>query len=76
MSKAQYRQHVFFHLLICGHSEQQLVDCATDDFGFTLECDGGLTDWAWDSIQAKGGFVPEKSYPYLGVVCSYSFVNF
>ncbi|CAN6855706.1 unnamed protein product [Brassica oleracea] len=43
-------------------SEQQLVDCDTNDFG----CSGGLMDTAFEHIMATGGLTTESNYPYKG----------
>lgn len=43
-------------------SEQQLVDCDTNDFG----CEGGLMDTAFEHIMATGGLTTESNYPYKG----------
>ncbi|XP_010481519.1 PREDICTED: senescence-specific cysteine protease SAG12-like [Camelina sativa] len=43
-------------------SEQQLVDCDTNNFG----CEGGLMDTAFEHIKATGGLTTESNYPYKG----------
>ncbi|CAL9241706.1 unnamed protein product [Arabidopsis halleri] len=43
-------------------SEQQLVDCDTNDFG----CEGGLMDTVFEYIKATGGLTTESNYPYKG----------
>ncbi|KAF8117229.1 hypothetical protein N665_0012s0230 [Sinapis alba] len=43
-------------------SEQQLVDCDTNDYG----CSGGLMDTAFEHIMATGGLTTESNYPYKG----------
>jgi len=43
-------------------SEQQLVDCDTNDYG----CEGGLMDTAFEHIKATGGLTTESNYPYKG----------
>lgn len=41
-------------------SEQELVDCDSDDHG----CDGGLMQQAFDFIKKNDGVTTEKNYPY------------
>jgi hypothetical protein len=41
-------------------SEQQLVDCDTNDNG----CNGGDPEDAWRFLQNNGGAMPYSSYPY------------
>ncbi|KAI4296990.1 hypothetical protein L6164_036903 [Bauhinia variegata] len=41
-------------------SEQQLVDCVTDNHG----CDGGSADYAFQYIVDNNGIAKEKDYPY------------
>lgn len=41
-------------------SEQQLVDCDTNNEG----CEGGLMDTAFDFIYRRGGLTTESNYPY------------
>lgn len=43
-------------------SEQNLVDCVTDDYG----CQGGLPEDAFRYIKKQGGIDDEISYPYEG----------
>ncbi|KZV36969.1 hypothetical protein F511_27706 [Dorcoceras hygrometricum] len=42
-------------------SEQELVDCDTDQ---NEGCNGGLMDLAFDFIKKKGGITTEANYPY------------
>ncbi|KAL3835275.1 hypothetical protein ACJIZ3_010011 [Penstemon smallii] len=42
-------------------SEQELVDCDTDQ---NQGCSGGLMDLAFDFIKKKGGLTTEENYPY------------
>ncbi|KAK9276992.1 hypothetical protein L1049_006531 [Liquidambar formosana] len=41
-------------------SEQELVDCDTDNQG----CDGGLMENAFEFIKKSGGITTERNYPY------------
>lgn len=43
-------------------SEQELVDCDTDDHG----CNGGLMEYAFRWIKKNGGLVLSENYPYKG----------
>jgi len=43
-------------------SEQQLVDCSTQNYG----CDGGWGDVALDYVKSAGGVEPGSAYPYTG----------
>lgn len=49
-------------------SEQQLVDCATENSG----CKGGFMDTAFEFIQHNNGLATEDNYPYNGMdgVCN------
>jgi cathepsin L len=55
-----------------GLSEQNLVDCDTEDYG----CDGGNALNAWDYVlfYQSGNFVSQASYPYkaTGGTCQYN----
>jgi len=42
-------------------SEQELVDCVTDNYG----CNGGLMEHAFAYIHKVGGVTAEITYPYL-----------
>jgi len=46
---------------LTSFSEQQLVDCDTNDAG----CNGGLMDNAFSWIQSNGGLCTESDYPYV-----------
>jgi len=50
-------------------SEQQLLDCSTENYG----CDGGMPALAIAYIAKNGGIDTEESYPYEAAV-SYVFV--
>ena len=41
-------------------SEQELVDCETDNEG----CNGGLMENAYEFIKKSGGITTERLYPY------------
>lgn len=43
-------------------SEQQLLDCDSKDEA----CNGGLPEWAYDSLVKMGGVMSEEQYPYEG----------
>lgn len=45
-------------------SEQQLLDCSTDNSG----CDGGLMSLAYEYLQDTDGIQSEQSYPYQAQV--------
>lgn len=61
-------------------SEQELVDCATDNEG----CNGGMMENAFEFIKNNGGLTTESIYPYSArdgncdssKVCSFSVVLF
>lgn len=42
-------------------SEQELVDCDTDQ---NQGCNGGLMELAFEFIKKKGGVTTEAKYPY------------
>ncbi|WP_316576835.1 C1 family peptidase, partial [Klebsiella pneumoniae] len=44
-------------------SEQQLVDCSTENSG----CNGGVVQWAYDYLKSCGGSQSEASYPYEAI---------
>ncbi|WP_316576842.1 C1 family peptidase, partial [Klebsiella pneumoniae] len=50
-------------------SEQQLVDCSTENSG----CNGGVVQWAYDYLKSCGGSQTESSYPYEAIdnVCRF-----
>jgi len=50
------------HNTLLSLSEQQIVDCDTNDHG----CDGGWPSDAMDFIKANGGLMLEDDYPYQG----------
>jgi len=61
--------------VMAGHSqvilsEQQTVDCDTNDDG----CNGGNTNTAYEYMISAGGVEPEKDYPYTGEdgTCSFN----
>jgi cathepsin F len=47
---------------IVQYSEQQIVDCDTNDGG----CDGGWMESAFEYIKEAGGIETEQDYPYTG----------
>ncbi|XP_008195657.1 uncharacterized protein LOC662417 isoform X2 [Tribolium castaneum] len=53
-------QYALRHGKLLEFSEQELVDCDTDDQG----CNGGLMDTAYRSIEKIGGLETEQDYPY------------
>ncbi|XP_044264054.1 uncharacterized protein LOC123010928 [Tribolium madens] len=53
-------QYALKHGKLLEFSEQELVDCDTDDQG----CNGGLMDTAYRSIEKIGGLETEQDYPY------------
>jgi len=63
--------YIFNGKNLLSFSEQQLVDCSTS-YG-NQGCDGGLMDYAFKYVQAKG-IELEATYPYKGVdgTCKYS----
>ena len=50
--------------LILEYSEQQLVDCDTNDSG----CNGGWPSRAWSFLKEQGGSQTTGAYPYKAVV--------
>lgn len=53
-------QYAIKHQKLLEFSEQELVDCDTEDQG----CNGGLMDTAYRVIEKLGGLETEKDYPY------------
>ncbi|XP_055946984.1 uncharacterized protein LOC129980627 [Argiope bruennichi] len=53
-------------------SEQNLVDCVSDNSG----CDGGWMDPAFEQIKKEKGIDTEVSYPYVGIQDSCFFNSF
>ena len=49
-------------------SEQNIVDCARNKYGFRLKCKEGHEYNAYAYILQKGGIESSKKYPYTGKV--------
>nr|BAC65418.1 cathepsin L [Pandalus borealis] len=52
--------HFLKHGDLVSLSEQNLVDCSTENSG----CNGGVVQWAYDYIKSNNGIDTESSYPY------------
>ncbi|KAI7753804.1 hypothetical protein M8C21_003186, partial [Ambrosia artemisiifolia] len=52
-------------------SEQELVDC---DTSYSLGCNGGYVNHAFEFIATSGGIYSDKDYPYIGIegICNTS----
>lgn len=56
----------FFHKDVLKYSEQQVVDCSTEEFGYeNLGCDGGFMPYVYDYLTETQGCLAEE-YPYTG----------